>query len=111
MLLLDHERDPAFIRAIYVAPEWARCGVGTALMQRAEAAAASRGFQRAQLVATLSGEALYRKLGYLEIGRLNIALPDGNVLNGIRMEKSLRMPEADVDASQRTALAKLPHVA
>lgn len=86
---LDPRRDAAFVRAIYVAPETARCGVGTAVMRQAESAIAAAGFARAQLVATLSGEALYRKLGYREIGRLQLDLPDGSVLEGIRMEKHL----------------------
>lgn len=84
---LDPARDAAFVRAIYVAPESARCGIGSALMRQAEAAIAAAGFARAQLVATLSGEPLYRKLGYREIGRLQLDLPDGSLLQGIRMEK------------------------
>lgn len=87
---LDPDRDAAFVRAIYVAPESARRGVGSALMEQAESDIAGAGFARAQLVATLSGEPLYRKLGYREIGRLAVHLPDGNVLQGVRMEKNLR---------------------
>jgi len=62
--LLDPARDGARIRAFFVRPDWARRGIGRALLRRCEDAARNEGFTRAELVATLAGHHLYRALGY-----------------------------------------------
>jgi GNAT superfamily N-acetyltransferase len=67
----------------------ARQGVGRAILVAAEGAAKAAGFGRARLGATLSGEAFYRRRGYVEIGRERAALPDGTALAVILMEKAL----------------------
>lgn len=107
---LDPRRDAAFVRAIYVAPEVARCGVGSALMRQAESAIVNAGFARAQLVATLSGEPLYRKLGYREISRLQLDLPDGSTLQGIRMEKHVDAARSHLASTSTESLANLSEV-
>ena len=48
---------------------------------------ATPGFQRFELISTLTAERLYRGLGYREVGRLAIPLPDGIEIPGIEMEK------------------------
>jgi GNAT superfamily N-acetyltransferase len=65
--LLDPNTDAARIRAMYTHPAHTRKGVGRLLLALCERAAASEGFQRAELVATLSGEALYAACGYVAI--------------------------------------------
>ena len=62
--LLDPTRDAARIRAMYTHPAHARRGVGRLILTLCEAAARAEGFGRAELMATLSGEPLYRACGY-----------------------------------------------
>ncbi|MDH4108181.1 MAG: GNAT family N-acetyltransferase [Gammaproteobacteria bacterium] len=62
--LLDPARDAARIRAMYTHPEHTRKGVGRLIIELCEAAARAEGFTRMELVATLSGEPLYRACGF-----------------------------------------------
>jgi GNAT superfamily N-acetyltransferase len=68
--LLDPVRDAARVRAMYTHPDFARRGVGRLILGLCEAAAFRDGFHRVQLMATLSGEPLYRSCGYEEIERV-----------------------------------------
>jgi len=61
--------DAARIRAMYTAPEFLRQGVGRRILSLCEDAARAAGYDRAELVATLGGEPLYRAAGYAEIER------------------------------------------
>ena len=61
--------DAARIRAMYTAPEHLRRGVGRYILDLCETAARAAGYDRAELVATLGGEPLYRACGYAEIDR------------------------------------------
>jgi GNAT superfamily N-acetyltransferase len=86
---LDPLTESTRIPAMFTAPEVARRGVGRVLLAAAEAAATAAGFRRARLGATLSGEAFYRRSGYVEIGREMARLPDGTALAVVLMEKGL----------------------
>jgi GNAT superfamily N-acetyltransferase len=55
---------------MYTHPHFARLGVGRMILRLCEAAAAAEGFRAVQLMATLSGEPLYRACGYQEIERV-----------------------------------------
>ena len=68
--LLDPTKDPARVRAMYTHPEHTRKGVGRLIMQLCEEAAKAEGFKTAELMATLSGEPLYRACGYKPIETL-----------------------------------------
>jgi GNAT superfamily N-acetyltransferase len=61
--------DAARVRAMYTAPEFVRRGVGRLILGLCEAAARAEGYDRAELVATMGGEPLYRAAGYIEIER------------------------------------------
>lgn len=61
---LDPATEAARIRAFFVAPDYARRGVGTAILEACEAAAASHGFTSATLMATLPGVPFYEIHGY-----------------------------------------------
>ena len=62
---LDPARDAARIRAFFVAPAFARRGVGAMILNACEAAARSSGFSRAALMATLPGVPFYAAHGYV----------------------------------------------
>jgi GNAT superfamily N-acetyltransferase len=68
--LLDPATDPARVRAMYTHPGFTRRGVGRLILALCEDAARAEGFVRVELMATLSGEPLYRACGYEEIERL-----------------------------------------
>ena len=65
--LLDPAAEPARVRAMYTHPDFARRGVGRLILQLCEAAARAEGFARVELMATLSGRALYSQCGYQDI--------------------------------------------
>lgn len=70
--LLDPARDAAKIRAFFVAPQAARRGVGAALLDACEAAAAKAGFARSELMATMPGVPFYRVRGYRDGDAISI---------------------------------------
>lgn len=62
--LLDPATDPARIRAMYTDPDFVRRGVGRAILNCCEDAARQARFSRVELMATLSGQPLYRVAGF-----------------------------------------------
>jgi len=87
--LLDPAIDAARIRAFFVHPGKARRGVGQLLINACEQAAIADGFTRMQMGATLPGVPFYAKMGYVEIEKIDLPFPDGEVLEIIRMTKDL----------------------
>jgi N-acetylglutamate synthase-like GNAT family acetyltransferase len=85
---LDPLTDAARIRAIFVHPDWARRGLGTLMLQHCEGGAQRAGFQRFEMGSTLTGVPLYRLRGYTEFDRVNVPLPNGEVIPVVRMAKS-----------------------
>ena len=67
---LDPARDAARIRAMYTHPHHARKGVGRLILSLCEEAACAEGYARAELMATMSGEPLYRACGYEALERV-----------------------------------------
>ncbi|WP_347302957.1 GNAT family N-acetyltransferase [Croceibacterium sp. TMG7-5b_MA50] len=63
--LLDPATEPARIRAMYTHPDHARRGIGRRVLAAGEAAARAEGFARVRLAATVGGEKLYARFGYL----------------------------------------------
>lgn len=88
-LFLDPARDPARVRAFFVHPAWARRGVGTAILRAAETAIAAAGFTRIMMVATLAGEPLYARHGYVAEERYDVPLSGGLALPVVRMGKAV----------------------
>jgi len=89
---LDPATEPARIRAFFVRPDWARRGIGRALLERCEAEARSHGFKSATLAATLPGERLYHAFGYIGKERVTHPLPHGLTIEFVPMRKPL-LPE------------------
>lgn len=86
--LLDPQREPARIRAFYVAPEAARQGLGRRLMDACVAAAQAHGFTALELVSTLPGEPLYAACGFGALERFDLHLTGVDV-PVVRMHRSL----------------------
>ncbi len=62
---LDPRVDAARIRAFFVAPDFARRGIGGAILDACESAARQAGFGTAALMATLPGVPFYTAHGYI----------------------------------------------
>lgn len=87
--LLNPARDPARLRAFFVHPEWARRGLGRAIVAHCEHEIRDAGFGRVELVATLSGEPLYAACGYEVVERYEVPLQGTLGLPVVRMRKAL----------------------
>ncbi|KQN19258.1 acetyltransferase [Sphingomonas sp. Leaf33] len=88
--LLDPTRDPARVRAMYTDPDRARRGIGRRMLAVCEDAARAAGFTRVELMATLSGEPLYRACGYVPIEAVMAAADGIEPVPMVRMGKGLR---------------------
>ena len=85
--LLEPAVDAAKIRAFFIAPEFARLGVGTRILQACETAAFAEGFRRFEMGATLTGVKLFGARGYVEMERIALDIGGGESLPVVRMEK------------------------
>ena len=86
---LDPATDSAKIRAMYTDPDFARRGIGSTVLRLCEEAARDAGFGRAEMMATMAGEPLYRAFGYLPVEPVLSAPIDGVQVPLLRMEKAL----------------------
>lgn len=64
---LDPSTDAARIRAMYTDPAFTRRGIGRRVLELCERAAWDAGFQRAEMMATMACEPLYRSCGYVRL--------------------------------------------
>lgn len=87
--LLDPSHEAARIRAFFVAPDMARRGLGSRLMQHCMEQARLHGFAALELVATLPGEPLYLAYGFAVIERFELDLPGGVQVPVTRMRKKI----------------------
>jgi GNAT superfamily N-acetyltransferase len=90
--VLEPTKDAARIRAFFVHPTWSGRGLGRQLYNRCAVGAMHAGFRRVELMATLPGEPFYRALGFVELERSVVPLPDGEVVAVVRMARSLVVP-------------------
>ncbi|HEY0545662.1 MAG TPA: GNAT family N-acetyltransferase [Pyrinomonadaceae bacterium] len=86
---LDPKIDAAKIRAFFVHPDWARKGIGRAILERCEAEAAGYGFRTLELMATLPGIKLYAAHGYAAGERVEYELEGGVRIEFVKMRKDL----------------------
>ena len=90
--LIDPSREPARIRAFFIHPDWARRGIGRAILAACESAIVAAGFPNAELVATLAGEPLYAAFAYAVVERYEVPLAGGLTLPVVKMRKQLQTP-------------------
>jgi len=86
---LDPSTDAAKIRAMYTDPDFARRGIGSMVLGLCEAAARKAGFARAEMMATMAGEPLYRACGYVPVEPILSEPINGVRVPLLRMEKAL----------------------
>lgn len=86
---LNPKVDAAKIRAFFIAPDWARKGIGSLILETCENEARSFGFQEAEMMATLPGVKLYKVRGYEAKERVSIDVSEGEAIDCIRMTKKL----------------------
>ena len=75
--------------AVYVAPESARQGCGSALVREIERTARDNKVTRLMLCASLNAEQFYVKLGYSALARTEVVLPNDHRMAVVRMERHL----------------------
>jgi GNAT superfamily N-acetyltransferase len=74
---------------MYTHPDFKRRGVGRLILDLCETAARDAGFGSVELMATMSGEPLYKACGYHQIERIIAASSGGIHVPGVRMGKKL----------------------
>lgn len=87
--LLDPATESAGIRAMYTHPDCARKGLGSLVLSTALAAARFAGFRRAQLIATVAGERLYRAAGWQTEERVMVGSGGKAIVPGFRMSRAI----------------------
>ncbi len=85
---LDPKTEAAKIRAFFVHPDYARRGIGTALLCHCEAEAKAHGFSAIEMMATLPGVKLYQRFGYKGGDTVRYDTPAGPV-RFVPMRKAL----------------------
>jgi len=86
---LNPQLEPARIRAFFTDPSRTRLGIGRAILLASEQAAKAAGFARAELVATLAGEALYASQGYVVMERFELPLRAAGRMPVVKMGRWL----------------------
>lgn len=87
--LADPASEPAKIRAMYTHPDHTRKGIGSLILDLAEAAARAEGFKAIEMGSTAPGKLLYEKRGYEFVEDLSPQYEDGVSVPILRMRKSL----------------------
>ena len=77
------------VRSVFVDPAATRRGVASAIMSWTERDALDHGVETLQLTATLSGVALYQKLGYQTEEVTALDLPDQSRFGCVKMRKMI----------------------
>jgi len=87
---LDPKLEAAKIRAFFVHPEFARKGIGRAILSACESEARAYGFRSMELMATLPGLKLYKACGYEGDQRVEYEIGDGVSIEFVPMKKDLQ---------------------
>ena len=87
--LLVPGKEPSKIRAMYTHPDWIRKGVGSMILELSENESKKLGFNKAELMATISGILLYQDRGYEVEEEIEYESRAGNKVRMYRMFKNL----------------------
>jgi GNAT superfamily N-acetyltransferase len=87
--LLDPANEPARVRAMFVHGDWTRRGLGTRILEACADAARAEGFSDLSLMATMPGVPLYRSWGFHDEEPHDLVMPDGVVMPGVAMRRSI----------------------
>jgi GNAT superfamily N-acetyltransferase len=98
---LDPDVDAAKIRAFFIHPDFARRGLGTALLARCEREAVAHGFRRLELMATLPGVRLYAARGYVPQPQIRWPVGSGVEIEFVPMSKVAGEPDEVVAHATR----------
>jgi GNAT superfamily N-acetyltransferase len=90
--LLDPVTEAARIRAMFVTPRFERRGIGRMILGACEAEALAAGFHELELMAMLSGHAMYLASGYHDIEEVAGSLVGGTPFPLFRMRKRVGKP-------------------
>lgn len=74
---------------LYIDPDWARRGIGSALLRRAEANLLDAGHEDIWVQSSLNARTFYAKHGYLEQETFDAPTRGGLALKAVRMTKRL----------------------
>ena len=88
--LLDPRIDAAKIRAFFIHPEFARQGIGRAILEACEREAVIFGFTSAEMMATLPGVKLYEVCGYARDEETRVPVGENIDIICIKMRKDLK---------------------
>jgi len=77
------------IKALYVAADYVRLGVGTRLFEHIEQHARKHGLKSLHLRASLNAYPFYKKHGYMEVERIAYQMSNEIALDCINMKKQL----------------------
>jgi GNAT superfamily N-acetyltransferase len=84
---MDGAKPLPRVRAMFVHPEFARCGVGRHLLADIESAIWDSGHDEIRIDATLGGVPLYERCGYRQFGQMLAVLPDGSRMRFVCLHK------------------------
>lgn len=86
---LNPQTDEAKIRAFFIHPDFARRGIGTAILEQCEQEAKSYGFTSAEMMATLPGVKLYAVRGYQGNEQYKVPIGENLDIICVKMTKNL----------------------
>ncbi|MCY7345224.1 MAG: GNAT family N-acetyltransferase [Pyrinomonadaceae bacterium] len=87
---LNPDSEAAKIRAFFIHPDWARKGIGKAILEICESEAKSHGFKSVEMMATLPGVKLYAVCGYAGDERVKIPVGENVDIICVEMRKNLQ---------------------
>ena len=87
--LLNPKIDSAKIRAFFIHPDFARKGIGKAILERCESEAKVHGFTSCEMMATLPGVKLYAVCGYEGSEKIKVPVGENVDIICIKMRKNL----------------------
>ncbi len=85
---MSTERD-GYVNRLYTRPDYANCGVATALLNSTEAWAVKHSVKELYLEASKSAERFYEKRGFVKVGDIT-SIKNGLKFTSAKMRKDLR---------------------